>query len=112
MKEIKAILQPFKVAEVVDALQALPHAIGITEVAARGFGHRRRLGEEADAKGAVHSLFRTMLLIIVPDGLADQVVETIRSAAHTGNPGDGHVFVTAIETAVRIRTGSHGDEAL
>ncbi|MHB8873241.1 MAG: P-II family nitrogen regulator [Myxococcaceae bacterium] len=113
MKEIKAIIQPFKLSEVIDALQALSHVGGITVLDVQGFGRERdAFGVEVPAEGSVHHLHKKMLLMVVRDTDAALVVSTIEQHAHTGNAGDGKVFVSATEEAVRLRTGERGDVAL
>ncbi len=113
MKEIKAIIQPFKVSEVTDALEAIPGVGGITTLDVRGFGHQRgRNGMEARAHGSINYLPKVMLLLVVPDTLVDTVLSTIQRHAHTGNVGDGKVFVSPVEDALRLRTGERGDAAL
>lgn len=113
MKEIKAILQPFKVNDVVNALQALPGMGGITQIPVEGYGRRKgKYGREEAAKGSLHLLTRVMLLMVVPDSLVDDVLETIRKTAHTGNPGDGKVIVSPVDTAMRVRTNERGNDAL
>ena len=113
MKEIKVILQPFKVDAVTDALQGIAGVGGITALDVRGFGHQRgALGMDVRAKGSVNYTRKVMLLLVVPDDVAETVVETIQHHAHTGNFGDGKVFVGPVETALRLRTGERGDGAL
>lgn len=113
MKEIKAFVQPFEVSEVIDALQAIPGMRGITLLHAEGFGRGRgKHGVEVAATGALHHLARAMLLMMVPDALASTVIATIEKTAHTGNPGDGKIFVTPLEEAVRISSGTRGETAL
>ncbi len=113
MKEIKVILQPFKVDAVTDALQGVPGVGGITALDVRGFGHQRgALGMDVRAKGAVNYTRKVMLLLVVPDGAVETVLETIQRHGHTGNFGDGKVFVSSVDEAVRLRTGERGEGAL
>jgi nitrogen regulatory protein PII len=80
MKEIKAIVQPFKVDEITDALQGIAGVGGITAMDVRGFGHQRgALGMDVRAKGAVNYTRKVMLLLVVPDASVEKVLETIRS---------------------------------
>ncbi len=111
MKEIKAIIQPFKVAEVVDALWETEGLPGVTVSDVRSFGRMAGDGDPALA-GVAGSVAKAKLEIMVPDELAEAVVETILRHAHTGNPGDGRIFVIPIEESIRIRTGERGDEAV
>ena len=113
MKEIKAILQPFKVDAVTDALQAIAGVGGITALDVRGFGHQRgALGMDVRAKGAVNYTRKVMLMLVVPDHVIETVLETIQRHAHTGNFGDGKVFVSNVDEALRLRTGERGEGAL
>ncbi|MFP2956486.1 P-II family nitrogen regulator [Myxococcus sp. 1LA] len=113
MKEIKAIIQPFKVSEVTDALEAIPGVGGITALDVRGFGHQRgNNGMEARAHGSLNYLPKVMLLLVIPDLLVDTALATIQRHAHTGNIGDGKVFVSSVEDALRVRTGERGESAL
>ena len=114
MKEIKAIIQPFMLTRVVDALKQIDDLPGLTvDVDVHGFGrskavtapHKITLDEIEYAKKA-------KLEIVVADELADEVVQTILDHAHTGNPGDGKIFVTEVQEAYRIRTGEKGVKAL
>ena len=113
MKEIKAVLQPFKVAAVTDALQAIPGVGGITALEARGFGHQRGMnGLETPAKGSVNYTEKVLLILVVHDDLVERVVSVIRDQAHTGNFGDGKVFVSTLDDALRVRTGERGEGAI
>jgi nitrogen regulatory protein P-II 1 len=112
MKKVEAIIKPFKLDEVKEAL----HAVGIsgmTVTEVKGFG--RQKGHTELYRGAeyqVDFLPKIKLEIAVPDETARQVVEAIEKAAKTGRIGDGKIFVTSIEEVVRIRTGERGKEAL
>jgi len=113
MKLIVAIVRPFKVAEVVDAVEADPAFPGMTVLDCHGFGREktaphRRVPEE-DLKNFVG---RKAILVAAPDNEAAGVSQRIAQVAHTGRPGDGKVFVLPLETALRIATGEAGDEAL
>lgn len=113
MKEIKIVLQPFKVDAVTDALQAVPGVGGITAMDVRGFGHQRgALGMDVRAKGAVNYTRKVLLLLVVPDEVVEPVLAAIQRHAHTGNPGDGKVFVAGVDEALRLRTGERGEQAL
>jgi nitrogen regulatory protein P-II 1 len=113
MKEIKIIIQDWKVSDVVDALEGLPGVNGVTAIEVRGFGRDRdRRGLEVIAPGSVHRVTRTMLLLVVPDDSVREVLRVAQQKAHSGNSGDGKIFVSAIEDAVRIRTNERGLDAL
>ena len=112
VKKIEAIIKPFKLDEVKDALHEVGVS-GITVTEAKGFG--RQKGHTELYRGAeyvVDFLPKVKLEIIVPDSLAEQVTEAIASAAKTGRIGDGKIFVSDIGTAIRIRTGEQDDAAL
>ena len=112
MKKIEAIIKPFKLDEVKEALHEIGVS-GITVTEARGFG--RQKGHTELYRGAeyvVDFLPKVKLEVVVEDEQAERVVEAIANAAQTGRIGDGKIFVTAIESAIRIRTGERGDEAI
>ena len=112
MKKIEAIIKPFKLDEVKDALQEAG-VQGITVTEAKGFG--RQKGHTELYRGAeyvVDFLPKLKLEVIVADSILEQAVEAIQKAAHTGRIGDGKIFVTNLEQVVRIRTGESGEKAL
>ncbi len=112
MKEIKAIIQPFMLPKVVEALKEIEGLPGITVSDVRGFGRARAVGApDTIVDGAVEYVRKSKVEIVVPDELAEIVVQTIRGKAHTGNPGDGKIFVYQVADVVRIRTGERGDVA-
>ena len=112
MKKIEAVIKPFKLDEVKEAL----HEIGVqgmTVTEVKGFG--RQKGHTELYRGAeyvVDFLPKIKLEIAISDDLVDKVVEAIAGAANTGRIGDGKIFVFSMEQAVRIRTGERGDDAL
>ena len=112
MKKIEAIIKPFKLDDVKEALQALGLK-GMTVSEARGFG--RQKGHTELYRGAeyvVDFLPKLKLEIVVDDGVVDETVRAITEAAQSGRIGDGKIFVTNVEQAVRIRTGETGATAL
>ena len=112
MKMIKAVIKPFKLDEVRDALTAVG-VEGMTVAEVRGFG--RQKGHTELYRGAeyvVDMLPKIEIEVVVPDARADAVVEAIRKAANTGRIGDGKIFVSPVLDAIRIRTGERGEEAL
>ena len=112
MKKIEAIIKPFKLDEVKDALQEA-NLQGITVLEAKGFG--RQKGHTELYRGAeyvVDFLPKVKLEIIIADDMLDTALEAIKSAAHTGRIGDGKIFVSDVAEAIRIRTGETGDEAI
>ncbi len=112
MKKIEAIIKPFKLDEVKEAVTELGiRGMTITEV--RGFG--RQKGHTEVYRGAeyvVDFLPKVKIEIVVPESLVSKVVEKIRNAAHTGKIGDGKIFVLPVDEAIRIRTGETGEEAI
>lgn len=112
MKLIEAIIKPFKLDEVREALTAIG-VQGLTVSEARGFG--RQKGQKEIYRGAEYEISflpKIRLEVAVPDDLADQVIETLRTSAATGQIGDGKIFVLDVVKAVRIRTGEEDNEAL
>ena len=112
MKLIEAIIKPFKLDDVREALTAAG-VQGLTVGEARGFG--RQKGQKEIYRGAeyeVSFLPKLRIEVAVPDEMADQVVDAIREAAATGQIGDGKIFVFDMQKAVRIRTGETDNEAL
>ena len=112
MKKIEAIIKPFKLDEVKEALHEIGVS-GITVTEAKGFG--RQKGHTELYRGAeyvVDFLPKVKLEVVVPEGIADRTVEAIAAAAQTGRIGDGKIFVSPVEQAIRIRTGETGPDAL
>ena len=112
MKKIEAIIKPFKLDEVKDALQEAGIQ-GITVVEAKGFG--RQKGHTELYRGAeyvVDFLPKVKLEVVVADDLLDGAIEAIKAAAETGRIGDGKIFTFDLQEAVRIRTNETGDSAL
>jgi nitrogen regulatory protein P-II 1 len=112
MKKIEAIIKPFKLDEVKEALQDVGIQ-GITVTEAKGFG--RQKGHTELYRGAeyvVDFLPKVKLEIVVAEDLVAKAVEAIQNAARTGRIGDGKIFISTIEQAIRIRTGESGNDAL
>ncbi len=112
MKKIEAIIKPFKLDEVKDALQDIGLR-GITVTEARGFG--RQKGHTELYRGAeyvVDFLPKVKVELVIPDDLVDKAVGAIKAAAHTGKIGDGKIFISTVEDAIRIRTGETGIDAI
>ncbi len=112
MKKIEAIIKPFKIDEVKDALTEAG-VIGMTVTEVRGFG--RQKGHTELYRGneyTIDFLPKIKIEVLVPAALVDKVVGIIADTAKTGTIGDGKVFVLPVEEAVRIRTGERGDAAL
>jgi nitrogen regulatory protein P-II 1 len=108
MKKIEAIIKPFKLDEVKEALHEVGIK-GITVTEAKGFG--RQKGHTELYRGAeyvVDFLPKVKIEVVMEDGLVDRAIEAIQQAAHTGRIGDGKIFVSTIDEAIRIRTGERG----
>ncbi|WP_417317959.1 P-II family nitrogen regulator [Emcibacter sp.] len=112
MKKIEAIIKPFKLDEVKEALHEVG-LTGITVTEAKGFG--RQKGHTELYRGAeyvVDFLPKVKIEIVLSDDLLEPALEAIQQAAKTGRIGDGKIFVSSIEEAIRIRTGETGDDAV
>lgn len=112
MVKIEAIIQPYKLEEVKDALQAVGIK-GMTVTEVRGFG--RQKGQAETYRGAtvkVDFIQKLKIDIIIEDGMAITVVEAITKAAQTGKIGDGKIFIYPVLDVVRIRTGERGSQAI
>ena len=112
MKKIEAIIKPFKLDEVKEALQEVGLQ-GITVIEAKGFG--RQKGHTELYRGAeyvVDFLPKVKIELVVDDDMAERAVDAILQAAHTGRIGDGKIFITPVEEAIRVRTGERGSEAI
>ncbi|ANU08570.1 Nitrogen regulatory protein P-II 1 [Paraurantiacibacter namhicola] len=112
VKKVEAIIKPFKLDEVKEALHEVGVS-GITVTEAKGFG--RQKGHTELYRGAeyvVDFLPKVKLEIVVPDAQAERVVEAIAGASQTGRIGDGKIFVSTIDTALRIRTGEKDEAAI
>jgi nitrogen regulatory protein P-II 1 len=112
VKKIEAIIKPFKLDEVKEALHEVGVS-GITVTEAKGFG--RQKGHTELYRGAeyvVDFLPKVKLEVVVEDALAERVVEAVANAAQTGRIGDGKIFVIPVETALRIRTGERNENAI
>ena len=113
MKEIKAIIKPFMLNKVMDALHRIEGLPGVTVSDTRGFGKSR--GKDAPHKiieDLVTYVPKAKLEIVVEDGMVDEVVQAILDGAHTGNVGDGKIFVYPVEEVFKIRTGERGHAAV
>jgi len=112
MKKIEAIIKPFKLDDVKEALQEVGLQ-GITVTEAKGFG--RQKGHTELYRGAeyvVDFLPKVKLEIVVDDAMLEKAIDAIKQAAHTGRIGDGKIFVLPVEDAIRVRTGESGTDAI
>lgn len=112
MKKVEAIIKPFKLDEVKDALNSIGiHGMTITEV--KGFG--RQKGHVEVYRGTeyeVNFLPKIKIEVVVPDSMIDKVISKIIEKAKTGNIGDGKIFIYSLEDVIRIRTGDKGEAAI
>ena len=111
MKKIEAVIKPFKIDEIKEALEKVG-VRGITISEAKGLGRQRGFTEVNTGVEYGDFLPKIKIEIILQDELVDKAVEAIRSAANTNRIGDGKIFVSDIETVIRIRTGETASEAL
>ena len=112
MKKIEAVIKPFKLDDVKDALRDAG-VQGMTAIEVKGFG--RQKGHTEHYRGAEYTVDfvpKVKIEVVVPDTIAAQVVDVIEKAAKTGKIGDGKIFLIPVEEVVRIRTGEKGEEAL
>ena len=112
MKKIEAIIKPFKLDEVKEALQEIGLQ-GITVIEAKGFG--RQKGHTELYRGAeyvVDFLPKVKIEVVLGDDMLDKAIDAIQKAAKTGRIGDGKIFISTIEEAIRIRTGETGSDAI
>jgi len=112
MKRVEAVIKPFKLEDVKDALKEID-VTGMTVSEVKGYGRQRGHSElYRGAEYVVDFIPKIKLEVVVPAAMVDQVVETIMEAARTGKIGDGKIFVSDIERIVRIRTGEEDAEAI
>jgi nitrogen regulatory protein P-II 1 len=112
MKKIEAVIKPFKLDDVKEALNELG-VVGMTVTEVRGFG--RQKGHTELYRGSEYTidfLPKVKVEVVVPDSLVDKVVSVICQSAKTGSIGDGKVFVLSMNEAIRIRTGERGEDAI
>lgn len=113
MKEIKAVIQPHMLGKVMEALHAVPHFPGVTVSDCQGQGRGRGTGGRFEAtQETIFFVKKIKLEMFCADAACDELVDVVRRAAHTGNPGDGVIMVADLPRVVRIRTGDEQDEAV
>ncbi|MCL5030842.1 MAG: P-II family nitrogen regulator [Bacteroidetes bacterium] len=111
MKEIKAIIRQFKLDDVITELHKIEGLPGITISEIKEFG-KGKGAEETISEGLHQLIPKVKIEIVVHDDLVDEIVNTIQKTAHTGNPGDGKIFVIEVKEVVKIRTNERGEEAI
>lgn len=113
MKEIKAIIQPYMLDDVCDALGQVEGLPGLTVSQVLGFGKTRAVdATNVVEEGGRAFAKKTKLEVVVTDDMASSVVEIIARVAHTGKPGDGKIFIYEVSEVVKIRSGERGDSAI
>ena len=113
MIEVKAIIQPFQLNDVIEALQEIEELPGVTVSDVRGFGRARaKNAKEKVIDGSIEYARKVKLEIVIPENLLNQVLQTVLAHARTGNPGDGKIFISKVIDVVRIRSGERGDRAI
>ena len=113
MKEIKAIIRPFRLLDVIDELQKIEGLPGVTVSEIKGFGKSRaKNAKDKITYELVEFIPRIQLEVVVIDEMADEVLNTIQKYSHTGNTGDGKIFVLDVENVVKIRTNERGEDAI
>ena len=113
MKEIKAIIRPSVLDDVIHALKQIPDLPGITVSEVKGFG-RSHVADGGDriVEGAHDYAKKLKLEIVVSDDLLEAALGAIVANAHRGRPGDGKIFVSTVDDVIKVRTGEHGKEAI
>jgi nitrogen regulatory protein P-II 1 len=113
MKEIKAIIRPFKLLEVTEALQKIEGLPGVTISEIKGFGKGRAKNSiDKIVYEMVELIPRIKLEVVVADEMVDEVVNVIQKYSHTGNTGDGKIFVSTVDDIIKIRTNERGKDAI
>jgi nitrogen regulatory protein P-II 1 len=113
MKEIKAVIRPSKLLEVTEELHSIEGLPGVTVSEIKGFGKgRAKNAKDKIVYEMVEMIPRIQLEVVVNDEMVDQVVNVIQKFSHTGNTGDGKIFVTNVEEIIKIRTNERGRGAI
>jgi len=113
MIEVKAIIQPFQLNDVIEALQEIEELPGVTVSDVRGFGRARaKNAKDKIIDGSIEYARKVKLEIVIPENLLNQVLQAVLAHARTGNPGDGKIFISKVIDVVRIRSGERGDRAI
>ncbi|NOX64281.1 MAG: P-II family nitrogen regulator [Chlorobi bacterium] len=113
MKEIKAIIRPFKLDDVISELHKIEGLPGLTISEIKGFGRTKAKDVDDSFQDGLHNYVkRVKIELVVHNDIVDRVVSVIQETAHTGNPGDGKIFVLEVFNTIRIRTNERGEEAI
>ena len=112
MKKVEAIIKPFKIDDVKDAINEIG-VLGLTVTEVRGYGRQKGHTElYRGAEYAIDFLPKIKIEIVIEDSMLEQVIEIIKSKAQTGKIGDGKIFITDVSEVIRIRTGEKGTKAI
>jgi nitrogen regulatory protein P-II 1 len=113
MKEIKAIIEPAMLSRVIEALKAVADLPGVTVSEVKGFGKSRAADATQEVvEDEIEYSKKVKLEIVVPENRVEDVLAAICANAHTGQPGDGKIFVFSVDEVVKIRTGQRGEQAI
>ena len=116
MKMITAIIQPFMLSKVTRALEEIEHFPGMTVLDAQGFGREKADPDPRERyprmEDVIDFVRKVRIEIVAQDAMVGPIIDTIYQATHTGNRGDGKIFVLPVEHALRIKTGQAGEEAI
>lgn len=113
MKEIKAIIRDFKLDNVITELHKIEGLPGITISEIKGYGKAKAEGANDAIREGLHLFVKRIKIeMVIHNNMVEKVIETILSTAHTGNPGDGKIFITSIDDTIKIRTNERGEGAI
>ncbi len=113
MKEIKAIIRPFKLDDVISELHKIEELPGLTISEIKGFGRTKAKDVDDSFQDGLHNYVKRIKIeLVVHNNIVHKVVEVIQETAHTGNPGDGKIFVINVADTIRIRTNERGEQAI
>ncbi len=113
MKEIKAIIRDFKLDAVITELKKIEGLPGITISGIKGFGKSKAKDAQDKISEGLHEFVkRNKIELVVHNKIVDEVIDVIQRTAHTGNPGDGKIFITEVSNVVKIRTNERGEGAI
>ncbi|MBI5021762.1 MAG: P-II family nitrogen regulator [Ignavibacteriales bacterium] len=113
MKEIKAIIRPFKLDDVITALHRIEGLPGVTISKIKGFGKSKAKDSKDAIREGLHDYVEKIKIeLVVHDEMVDEVVSVIQKYSHTGNTGDGKIFIINIEDVIKIRTNERGEKAI
>ncbi len=113
MKEIKAIIRPFKLDEIISELHKINGLPGLTISEVKGFGRTKAKGAADSFMDGLYSYVKKIKIeMVVSDSIVEKVVNKIRETAYTGNPGDGKIFILDVSDTIRVSTNESGDKAI